>query len=157
MAETSMTMGPPATPIQPVVMSTAKTKTKALFFCSIPYSNYVFPNGKYAYFIDGKFVTDIVSEIEHLENEIANGHPCIFVKEAERTVEVFADPIVALRAKIEKEIRAEMAAATNPENDMGKSVQGPLTMANSSTVGELTAGGNSGAAKTFSPGNIKIK
>ena len=160
MAETStmMTMGPPATPIPMVVMGTAKTKTKALFKCSIPYSNYVFPNGKYAHFIGGRFATDIVSEIEHLENEVQNGHPTISIDENERIVEVFADPISALRSQIEAQIRAEMAAATDKGNDLGTSESGKMTMANSSTVGELAAGvGATVATKIFVPGAIKVK
>ena len=144
----------PTTPIPLVVMATAKAAKKALFKClAYPSSVYIFPNGKPAHFVNGRFTTDIQSEIDHFENEIRNGHPTITVDENERIVEVFDDPISALRAKIEKEIRDKMAAATNPENDMGKSESGKLAMATSTTIKDMAQGSTSGVALA----NIKIK
>jgi hypothetical protein len=147
----------PSTPIPVVVMSQAKAKQKALFKSAIRYCLYLFPNGKPAHFIDHRFATDVVSEIEHLENEIAGGHTMLSVDLNERVVESYEDPIAGLRAKILAEVKAEMAAATNPENQMGNSQQGPLNMATSASIVDMASGSAGKASGVSTVPTIRVK
>lgn len=119
--------------------------TATIFKARIPSVNYIFKNGKPAIFVQGRFATDIAAEIEELKSEIAAGHPHIFIDENEAEIDSnLINPIQALRAQIEAELRAEMAAATNPANDMGSTTQEPLKPANSQDIAQA-AGGGSGA------------
>ena len=52
------------------------------------------------------------------------------------------DPIQALRAKIEAQIRAEMAAATDLNNDRGTSEVEKLKPSSSTDVMDAAAGGS---------------
>lgn len=114
-----------------------------VFKAALPSVNYVFRNGKPGIFIQGKFCTDVQSEIDELEDEIAKGHPHIYIDKAEAEIDSsIVDPIQALRAKIEAEVRAQMAAATDPANDMGATTQGPLKPASSADVMEAAQGGS---------------
>jgi hypothetical protein len=116
-----------------------------IYKAHLPSVNYVFTNGKPAIFVAGKFATTVASEIEELDREIAAGHPHIYIDENEREVPAETiDPIAALRAQIEAEIRATMAAATNPNNDMGSTTPEPLKPASSADISDA-AGGGSGA------------
>lgn len=114
-----------------------------VFKSAIPSVNYIFGNGKPAIFVNGKFATTIESEIAELENEIRLGHPHIYIDENEKEIDSSAiDPISSLRAQIEKEIMDKMAAATNPENDMGTSEQEKLKVATSADVAQAAQGGS---------------
>ena len=114
-----------------------------VFKSAIPSINYIFPSGKVAAFQFGVYRTDIKDEIEHLENEIRLGHPQIFIDEAEREIDSeLVDPIHALRAKIIAEYVAQQEAASNPDNDMGKSDQSAVKPANSRDIAAAAAGGS---------------
>lgn len=118
----------------------------SVFKATLPSINYIFRNGKPAIFVQGKYSTSVEAEIDELKDEIAKGHPHIYVDPEEAEIDSsLVDPLSALRAKIEAEIRAKMAAATNPENDMGKTTQEPLKPASSQDIQEA-AGGGSGVA-----------
>lgn len=108
-------------------------------------------NGKVAHFIVGpgqrfgRYITSNPVEIALLNKEIELRHPNIFVdaNESELTPEM-ADPLTALRARIRAEILAEeqakVAAATNPERNMGNSEQGKLNAQSTSDVAATALG-----------------
>jgi len=119
--------------------------TATIFKASLPSVNYIFKNGKPAIFVAGKFATAVPAEIAELKAEIESGHPHIYIDEKEAEIDASKiDPIQALRATIEAEIRAQMAAATSLDNDMGSTAQDPLKPASSQDIAQA-AGGGSGA------------
>lgn len=114
-----------------------------IYKATLPSINYVFRNGKPAIFVQGKYATTVETEITELDDEIAKGHPHLYVDAAESEIDADAvNPLSALRAKIEAEIRAQMAAATNPMNDMGTSDEEKLKPASSADVSDAAAGGS---------------
>lgn len=131
---------------------------KKVFKARIPSVNYIFKNGKPAIFIAGRFLTDIPAEIKELEEEIALGHPHIYVDDNEETVEA-ADPgelMMGLREKFFKEFQEAHQRALNPDNDMGSTDQVPLNPASSTDVATAAAGGDGSAgAKTISLANLR--
>jgi hypothetical protein len=93
-----------------------------LYKATLPSVNYIFKNGKPAIFVRGKFATEVAAEIEELDFEIAAGHPHIYVDKDEPEADSGNQNLLAgLRAQLEAEIRAEMAAASSLKNDMGNS------------------------------------
>jgi hypothetical protein len=114
-----------------------------LYKSTIPSINFILGNGKPCIFINGRFATDVDSEISALDYEIKLGHPHIRVDDAEPTIDSdMVDPMEVLRAKMRAEIIAEMAAATNPDNDMGTSTQSSLKPASSSDIAPAAIGGS---------------
>lgn len=119
-------------------------------FCStIPSVNYLFPNGKPAIFVNNKFYTSVQEEIDHLQNEIKLGHPMIFQKTGEETMDAkYLDPMVGLREKIIAEaIAAGIVSAGDPNRNMGTTTQAPLKPATTVDISQAMAGG-SGASLT---------
>jgi len=59
------------------------------------------------------------------------------------------DPVAALKGRMRlevlKELQAEMAAATNPNNDMGNSDPGKFTPASTSSIAAVTVNGDASA------------
>lgn len=118
-------------------------KLATIFKARIPSVNYIFKNGKPAIFIQGKFTTTVQSEIDELNAEIEANHPHIYIDENEATIDAnLVNPIEALREQIKAELMAEMAAATNPANDMGTTTQEPLKPASSQDIAQAAVGGS---------------
>lgn len=114
-----------------------------IFKATLPSINYVFKNGKPAIFVSGKFITAIPAEVAELKAEIEAGHPHIYIDAKEAEIAAAAiDPMAGLRAQIEAEIMAKMAAATNPENDMGTVEQVPLKPGSSQDIAAAAIGGS---------------
>jgi len=114
-----------------------------VYKATLPSVNYIFRNGKPAIFVQGKFATGVADEIAELDDEIAKGHPIIYVDAAEREIDSEAvDPLAALRAKIIAEYKASEAAAIDPTNDMGTSTQGALTPASTADIAVAAEGGS---------------
>ena len=114
-----------------------------VFKATLPSINYIFRNGKPAIFVHGKFATAIESEIAELNEEIAAGHPHIFVDPNEAEIDSNAlSPIEALTAQIRAQLVAEMAAATDPANDMGTSVPQELKPSNTMDISVAAEGGS---------------
>jgi hypothetical protein len=114
-----------------------------IFKARIPSVNYIFKNGKPAIFVSGKFATTNKSEIDELTEEVAAGHPHIYIDAEEATMDAdLISPIDALRDKIRAELMAEMAAATNPSNDMGSTTQEPIKPASSQDIATASVGGS---------------
>lgn len=123
--------------------------TLRVFKSTIPSVNFIFANGKPAIFQQGVFRTEVDWEIAALEAEIKNGHPHIYIDEAEREIDSeLVDPINALRARIISEYLAAQEAAVNPANDMGSTTQESLKPANSQDVAAAAAGGDGSQHKT---------
>jgi hypothetical protein len=114
-----------------------------IFKATLPSVNYIFKNGKPAIFVSGKFHTSIPAEIRELETEIAAGHPILYIDSAEVEVDsTKVDPIAGLRESIIAEYKASMAAATNPDNNMGDSAQDPLKPSSTNAIQDAAAGGS---------------
>lgn len=127
-----------------------------LYKSTIPSINYIFKNGKPAIFVNGRFATDVESEIAELDKEIKERHPLIFIDSAEVEVSsVKVDPIAAMREQIRAELVAEMAKNTNPANQMGNTITEPLKPASTQDIQQAAAGG-SGAALTARINMLKV-
>lgn len=126
-----------------VVETNQVNKGKKLYWATMPFMNFVFPNGKVAVFRHHRFATEVPSEIEVLDQEVAGNHPYIYVKQdALYLTEEMEDPMKALRARFYAEFMKEKLAQINPENDMGKSEQGPIKPQSTSDVAAVAAGGD---------------
>lgn len=124
------------------------SKLVHVFLSSIPYIKMIRTDGKELPFRDGKYCTDDAADIAYITKEIEAGHPHIRVPESEdqRVVESqLLDPMNALRARIEQEIRAQIAienATGNMTKDMGETKQEPLKPASSTDVASAMLGGS---------------
>jgi hypothetical protein len=114
-----------------------------VFKASMPSVNYIFKNGKSAVFVKGRFVTSIASEISEIEEEIKTGHPHLFIDPTDMEEDSnAATPVELLKQKMREEILAEMAAATDPKNDMGSSSQAALKPASTHDIAPAAIGGS---------------
>lgn len=88
---------------------------------------YVFKNGKAIHFVDHNYTTTAQSEIDELNEEVANGHPDIYIDKDMVTVDTtMLSPMAVLRAKIREEERAAILKAMSTQNDMGSTAPGRL-------------------------------
>ena len=119
---------------------------KHAFQCSLGYSRFTLSKGKDVHFLNGEYLTDIQSEIDELNTEVANGHPHITVNPDRVTVDTkFVDPLEAIKAKAIADYLANQAASLDKTNDRGDYDASKLTgIGNSTTVSEGMAGSNSG-------------
>ena len=114
---------------------------------------YIMKNGKPANFVEGEFVTSVPSEIAELDDEVANGHPIIYIDGGDSAVVVAEDPMAGLKANMRAQILAEIAATpevvTLPTANSLASLDslkvGNIT--SSSSQSASTADSNSGANK----------
>lgn len=60
---------------------------KRVFKNTMPGTQYLFANGKSAQFVDGRYETDVATEILELDLEIQNGIPHIYVDPADSTID----------------------------------------------------------------------
>lgn len=115
-----------------------------LYKSYLPTVNYILGNGKPAIFIEGRYATEVESEIAELDNEVRLKHPHIYIDDAEKEVDsVKVDPIEALTTRIREELREEMKLASMTVKDMGTSVPGKLMPANSTDISSATLGSGS--------------
>lgn len=118
-------------------------KGKKLYWATMPFMNFVFPNGKVAVFRHYRFATEVPSEIEVLDREVAGNHPYIYVKQdALYLTEEMEDPMKALRKKIIADYLAEQAKFVDPTNDMGNTAQEPIRPQSTSDIASVAAGGD---------------
>lgn len=119
-------------------------KILTIFKFRFPSGNYIMPNGKPLIVQNGEYLTDIPAEIQHLQNEIACGHPHIFqdADEEKRTISSdLLDPVAALREKFFKEFQEQQARAVDPKSNKGTSVQQPLIPASTTNIAAIAANG----------------
>lgn len=132
----------------------ATAKILHVFHNSLVNCRYTFKNGKDANFLGGTYATDIQSEIAELNKEVKSGHPHIYVKPDELTIDTtFVDPMEAIKAKIRAELLAEQAAAAanKTEDRGGYDTSGKLEgIANTHTIqqGAADSTSNDGATAT---------
>ena len=115
--------------------------TLNLYRSHIPSSKYIFKNGKEANFIQGRYTTADETEIAELDAEVKAGHPFIFVKADEATVDSDQlSPLEHIKQQAIKEYLAAQASATDNSNDMGSTETKPVLQG---IVTSKTAGGAS--------------
>lgn len=140
--------------------------TLRVYKATMPSVNYIMPNGKPLIFQQGVFYTDNENEIAHLDYEIKQGHPHIFVDpELKEIQSEDLNPVVAMQKQVlgrmtREELLAALAAkeaeVINPENDLGSSDQSAVKPASSRDVAAAAAGG-SGVAVTARLANLTSK
>lgn len=116
---------------------------KRLYWSTMPFMNFVFKKGKLAVFKHHRYATDVAEEIKELDDEVAVGHPHIYIKEDQKflTAEM-EDPMQALRAKFFAEFQAQQAKFVDPKNDMGTSSQDPIKPQSTTDIAPVAAGGD---------------
>lgn len=116
--------------------------TLQLFKSRIPSCSVIFPNGKAAIFVGGRYATKFENEVAIFEEEIALGHPHIYRDPDELTVDSERqDPHSIQIDKVRKDLMQEMLQASLEGKDLGEYLQGQLNPANSETVAAAVANG----------------
>lgn len=81
-----------------------------VFVGSLQNASFFRPDGKKLAFVKGLFKTQIVEDIQYLDNEIDNGNP--YVKRANKeeieAAEALFDPLGSLRKRVEKDVGEEL-------------------------------------------------
>jgi len=115
-----------------------------LYKSHLPSCSVIFPNGKSAVFVNGRYATDVEYEINIFDTEIKAGHSHIYKDPNELQVDSEQqDPMAILTAKIRAQVRQEMLEAQLPGRDFGNSDQTQkLNVANTSNIAEAAAGGS---------------
>lgn len=117
---------------------------KAVFKSSIPFCRFSFPNGKEAIFMNGEYLTDNYNEIKHLQDEIEQNHPHIYVDPNKLEVDtVFRDPMDVIRAQVREELLAEQEAIKKGIRDHGNSEETKLNVGNTTNAGAAMSGSTS--------------
>lgn len=120
---------------------TAATKIH-VFHSAIKSIQAVTGSGRKIVFVNGIFYTKNQEEIEFL-SALAQENRGIYINSELAVIdEGDLDPMATLKAKLRQELMAEMQAQLNPENDRGKSVQGPLNAASTQDIAPVAAGGD---------------
>lgn len=136
--------------------STPKKVEARVFRSNIASVSFIFPNGKRAAFVLGKYVTDLAYEITELDKEIAQGHPN-FSSNVEEIVNVIP-AMDELRAKFFEEFKAAQAQQLSPDNQLGTADHGKLNVLTTAHINEAAMGSDSGmpTIPNASGGGIKI-
>lgn len=137
--------------------------TLRVFKSTIPSVNFILPNGKPIIFQQGVYYTDNEQDISHLDYEIKQGHPHIYVDPEMREIDSeMLDPVKAMQKKVlgrmtREELLAALAEvdanAIDPSNDRGTSDQSPVKPANTQDIAPAAAGG-SGSSVTARLANL---
>ena len=117
--------------------------THRVFKSVIPSCQFVFKNGKYAPFINGRYTTNVTQEIIELEQEIGSielsQHKHLFIDKGDFEVDPSAIPesLEAFAARIRAETIAEMTAKANTVQNMGTSEQPLLKPASTADIASI--------------------
>lgn len=115
-----------------------------LFLCTILSCKYGFSRGTVANFVNGKYATSNPDEIAELEYQIKMGHPHIYVRKGEETVDYDVnDPMAELRKKFFEEFKASEKARIDSQvdgRDMGEYTQARLKTGNTTDIQPVTIG-----------------
>jgi len=102
---------------------------------------YVFRNGKVADFVNHVYSTRSLPEINELKEE--QEQLSLIITTSLHDIEELENPLAAIRARMRRELLAEIAASTaaaqNPNNDAGFSVNGPLKAASTANAVDSSA------------------
>lgn len=124
------------------------------FKSATPSVQYIFKNGRVAWFIDGYFKTSDPYKIDELKKEISEGHPLFSVAPAETTKAVLDEFDISgsLRERIRMEIiaeeKAKLRAAGDKTRDMGSYVAPANLNAQNSNDGPMALEGAAIVAAT---------
>ena len=115
--------------------------TLQLFKCHLPSCQFIFPKGKAATFVNGRYATDIQEEIDCLKYEISLGHPHIYIDAAEAEVDSEKqDPMSILVARIREEERQKLIKASLERPDFGETGVQKVNAASSEDIAAITVG-----------------
>ncbi len=128
---------------------------KKLYKSRLPSCKFLFKNGKEAIFINSEFATDVVSEIEELNVEIASGHPHIYIDDTRKEIDTNQmDPLEHIKAKAVADYIAARQKANDPSNQRGNTEQGKLNPTSSATISGAGAQSDSTAGAKLV--NLKV-
>jgi len=130
-----------------------------MFKSTLKSCQYITADGTICGFVAGRFHTGDEKVIKELEQQIAAGHPHLYVDSAEVEVDTeMLDPIEQIKRKAIADYIAAQNAANRPENDRGNTVQGKLEgIVNSGVVGEGSSGSTGDMAGAISERLAAIK
>ena len=134
--------------------------TKNRYFSRVPSCKFIFKSGKEAAFVGGIFDTDFASEIKELDEEVATGHPHIFVNVDQLTIDSEClDPLTEIKRKAIEEYIAAQVAASDPKNNRGNTKETKLNTVTTADIAAASADSSSGQAVAetgAAPSVIKI-
>jgi hypothetical protein len=114
-----------------------------VFYCRIPNSNYIFPDGTQANFTGGRYATQDEGKAHHLREVVKQGNVHIYIDPDKlELTEAELDPMAELKARIIAEHEAKKAIE---QGAMGEYAQGKLNVADSNSIGQAAADSSSGA------------
>ncbi len=117
---------------------------KNQFKCTQSSMRYIFKTGKTAAFSNFCYYTDVKSEIDELNAEIAEGHPVFFVDKDHVQVDMDTlDPLADIKKQMKEEARAEILrdmGVTNSGLDMAAKLAG---IASTKQIGKAAADSSS--------------
>ena len=137
-------------------MSTPKPVGKILnvYHNTLGNCRYTFKGGKDANFLSGMYTTDIATEIEELDLEVASGHPHIYVDPEKLTIDTtYVDPLLEIKRKAIEEYLAAQAVAMDKTTDRGETDQNSKLqgIANTSTIADGAAESSSSDGAPIAP------
>ena len=116
------------------------------YFSTRPKISIITPAGTRIAFAAGQYVTDVSAEIDYLNEQVAAGHPMIYVKKGSETVtKEQLDPLAAVKAKAIAEYLAQQEKQQDPSRDMGNtnSAGAGVDIATTKTIAPITIGSKS--------------
>ena len=117
------------------------------YFSTRPKISITMPDGGRIYFVGGQYITDKPKEIEFLNEQVALGHPMIYVQKGKETVtQAQLDPLAAVKARAIAEYVEQQAKQQNPARDMGAtaSTGAGSDIATTATIAPITVGSKNG-------------
>ena len=118
-----------------------------VFFCHVPNSTFIFPNGALAVFTGGRYATSDPAKAAYLQYEIDQGNSHIFRNpECMQLKQEDLAPDAEYRKRVIAEYLAQQAAAKLNPADMGDYSQGNLNVTDTASVGAAAADSSSGAS-----------
>lgn len=120
-----------------------------LYMSHAPSIKFVFKSGEVANFVHHRYYTTKENEIRELDYEIkVMKHPAFYINPRETKVNpAEQDPLIRFKKKVIEEYLRELAAKTDPNNDMGNVTAQPLTPTSTTDVAAVAAGGSAESVK----------
>lgn len=128
-----------------------------VFYNTLKSSKYHFKDGSAAIFVSGVYRTAEEKKIKELQEEVAAGHPNIFIDPAKLTVDsADVDPIAVLKRKaVEEYLAAQTAASGDAKRDMGNTDKTVVVPASTEAVASVSAVGAGSATLANLAASIK--
>jgi uncharacterized Zn-finger protein len=117
---------------------------KAKFKCYIPFCKFTTKLGKDLNFLNHEHITDNENDIKELMEEVANGHPHIYIDKDDNIVDTaITDPLEEIKRKAVEEYLAKQEAAVDATKDLGTTEAEPLKPTSSLDILKAAAGSSS--------------